>query len=198
MTAPITRLREYLESQPAGRVNASAIEGFLADCWPDLQGSSETGMQADKLYGRVEDPAWSPPELSFKIERHGATAMGSSRAELHEWTVNVQTGTAKREANTRRRQLYPMAKRLDVQPIARSLADAILGGVDDNRLERWPDGTVRLRISEIIPETNAQTTAGRRKRLRAALRDLLASHGWEEVRPNFFTNKVTTTERTDR
>jgi hypothetical protein len=43
---------------------------------------------------RAEELSWNPPILSFTIERHGATARGSSRAELHEWTVNLHEGTA--------------------------------------------------------------------------------------------------------
>jgi len=46
-------------------------------------------MTADKLLGRMEEVLWSPPDLTFSIERHGAAALGSSRAELQEWMIDV-------------------------------------------------------------------------------------------------------------
>jgi hypothetical protein len=43
---------------------------------------------------RAEDVAWTPPFLTFTLERHGGTVNGSSRAELHHWEVNIETGVA--------------------------------------------------------------------------------------------------------
>jgi hypothetical protein len=46
-----------------------------------------------KLLNRMEKPIWNPPILTFRIERHGAAALGSSRAEVQEWTVDLERMT---------------------------------------------------------------------------------------------------------
>jgi hypothetical protein len=88
----------------------------------------------------------------FSIERHGQTVNGSSRATVYRWRVNLETGEAG-IIGEKRRQLYAMDKRLDVKPIAQSLADAILTGKPDARIIINKDGSVRLKIGEIIPAT---------------------------------------------
>jgi len=182
---PIAPLRQYLERQPAGPLDNEDVLGLLVECWDAFEGTRETNMQPDKLY-RLEKPEWHPPELSFQIERHGATVMGSSRAALYKWIINLETRQASC-VNAGHRQLRPMDERLDVKPIARSLAEAIMSGEDDPRLRRNSDGSVRVKIGDVIPETNKQTTAGRRKRLRTELSVLLREKGWRQLRPNVYT-----------
>ena len=65
--------------------------------------------------------------FEFSIERHGQTVLGSSRATVQTWCCDVQKLTAS-VVGEKRRQLYPMDTRLDVVPIAESLAKAIIGG----------------------------------------------------------------------
>ena len=89
---------------------------LLANCWHELKGAGETAMQARKL-DRAEDVSWNPPVLSFTIERHGATVLGSSRAELHRWSVNMHQRTARCERG-RYSQLLPTAPRPDVKATA--------------------------------------------------------------------------------
>ena len=79
-----------------------------------------------------------------------------------------------------------MDERLNVKPIARSLAEAIVFDEDDPRLRRNSDGSVRVKIGDVIPETNQQTTAARRKRLRTELSNLLSEKGWRQLRPNVY------------
>ena len=111
---------------------------------------------------------------------------GSTRAELHTWEVDTFTGSA-RIVREKRRQLYSMDKRLDVKPIAASLVEAILAGkLGDERLKWNKDGTVSLRVGNIIPETVKETTAKRRDRLRRHLVPMLQEHGWRMVRVNTF------------
>src|SRR5438445_9081548 len=83
-------------------------------------------MGAWKLH-RAEDLLWKPPFLSFTIERHGATVLGSSRAELQDWMVNLHLETA-RCAGGRYRQLWPTASRLYVKPIAARVLNAVQQG----------------------------------------------------------------------
>jgi hypothetical protein len=59
--------------------------------------------------------------------------MGSSRATVYKWQVDLQSLTAE-VIEQKRRQLYPMDKRLNVKPIAEELVKAIIGGIPDERL----------------------------------------------------------------
>ena len=81
-------------------------------------------MEAYKL-GRMEDISWNPPVLSFTIERHGGTVMGSTRAELQNWNVNVETRSATCGVGGHR-QLEPMQARLNVKPMAEEIVASIL------------------------------------------------------------------------
>ncbi len=91
-------LRLYLSTLPPGPV--PDIEGLLArlkPAWHHLEGSESNSMAAYKL-DRIEDPDWAPPILSFVVDRHGATVLGSTRGELQHWTVNLDTDEAIRGA----------------------------------------------------------------------------------------------------
>lgn len=185
----VQRLRAFLDEVGPGPIaNAERAASLLSDCWEELDGSDETKMRADKL-SRIEEPEWQPPVLVFKIERHGATVNGSSRAELHTWHIDLQKRTA-RIVQEKRRQLVTMDARLDVKPIAESLARAITSGEADKRLTINKDGSVRLKIGEIIPTTNKQTTAARRTRLRSALAALLSPQGWVERSTNCYIRRT--------
>jgi hypothetical protein len=182
----LKRVKAYLDEH-AEALDSNRIGILLSDCWDALEGGSETNMRAEKLI-RIEEPSWAPPILEFSIERHGQTVNGSSRATVYRWSVNLETGTAG-IIGEKRRQLYAMDKRLDVKPIAQSLADAIVTGKADARIAVNKDGSVRLKIGEIIPATNQQTTSARRTRLRARLSTILAPHGWKELRANVYRQK---------
>src|SRR5262249_22158252 len=83
---------DELSNTPRGAIQQAddreKIIGLLADCWHDFEGADETSMKDLKLT-HAEDLSWRPPVLSFTIERHGATVLGSTRAELYQWTVNL-------------------------------------------------------------------------------------------------------------
>jgi hypothetical protein len=93
----------------------------------DVLADDDGGMTGMKLLGRMENVAWEPPKFIFRIERHGATVMGSSRAELQEWTIDLEQRT-KTVQTVGRRQVRPMQGRLDAKPIAEEVAAAILTG----------------------------------------------------------------------
>src|SRR5690348_3540304 len=65
----------------------------LERVWYDLHSSSDEKMATHKL-SRLEQPEWNPPCLTFAIERHGGTVLGSTRAELQWWIVDLDAGTA--------------------------------------------------------------------------------------------------------
>jgi hypothetical protein len=111
--------------------------------------------------------------------------MGSTRATAYRWRLDVQALTAQ-IVEEKRRQLYAMDERLNVKPIAESLAEAIIAGRADERLKIGKDESVRLNIGPIIPQTVKETTSARRKRLRRHLDALLEPHGWRPVRANVY------------
>ena len=180
-------LKDYLTTIDPGRISeAGELERLLAGSWDNL-GGDDGGMAGCKLIGRMERVEWHPPVLTFTIERHGGTVLGSTRAEVQRWAVDVGHGTATLEG-TARRQLSPLAKRVNVAPIAEEIASLIAGSVIDDRLRWLGDGRVRLEVGRIFPERSGykQTVQGRRKRLREALIETLGPKGWGHLGRNTF------------
>jgi hypothetical protein len=184
-------LTGYLMSLNPGPVEqTNQLEWLLAKVWDDLAGG-ESGLVGHKLISRMEHAEWHPPRLSFVIERHGGTVLGSTRAELERWTVDLdrQTTTCERSGH---RQLSPMARRLDVEPIADEIADKIIRREADNRLRWLPDGRVRLQMDKVFPKGSGfkQTIEGRRRRLREKLIERLSPRGWVHLARNTFRLSV--------
>jgi hypothetical protein len=176
-------LRKYLDS--VGVANRMELANLLARHWYDFAGADETSMASHKL-SRMANPTWQPPLLSFTIERHGATVLGSTRAEVQRWTLNLEEKTAHAALNNYR-QLRPIAPRLDVQPLAEEIFRIMLDHGEDERLKWNDDGTIRVQIGKIIPSNGPkQTFEGRRKRFRASLEQLVRNAGGEVVRPNLY------------
>jgi hypothetical protein len=180
-------LTGYLKDLDPGPVDqTSHLERLLARVWDDL-GGDEAGMTGDKLIGRMEQAEWTPPKLSFSIERHGGAVLGSTRAECQRWTVDLEKKSATCE-RTGHRQLSPMATRVDVEPIADEIADKIVNGEPDDRLRWLGDGSVRVEMAKIFPTGSGykQTVQGRRRRLRDALIERLNPMGWAHLGSNRF------------
>jgi hypothetical protein len=136
-------------------------------------------MEASKLFGRMEDVEWSPPLLTFRIERHGGiVGGGSTRAELQDWEVDIEAGTVK-GGESGYRQLKPRDAPLNVTP----LVNQVVALIKDHQTHEWlkwvSDRRVRLLIAKIIPATNRQTTSGRRERFRAELEPRLEAMGFK-------------------
>jgi len=180
------KLRRYLHNIPTGKVaHTRNVENLLSQCWEQLDGHDYGGMAEYKICGRTENMEWDPPFLNFTIERHGAIMLGSSRAELQHWSVNVESGTASLN-NQEIRQIYHMAPVLKTKPLAENIGKLILEKKDCKEL-KWNDDKTHVRImaGEIIPDdVTKQTLAGRRKRFRKDLTTFLESYGWQEVSPN--------------
>ena len=122
-------------------------------------------MGSEKLVDRMEAVEWSPPILTFVIERHGRTCLGSARADLHRWTVNLALNTATCE-KVGERQIRRMAPRLSVHPLVEEVASRIVQGQDDERIVWQAQGKVRVALSTIFPAGSGfkRTIEGRRKR----------------------------------
>lgn len=115
------QLLEYLSTMSPGEIaDVGQLDSLLAACWDQFDGGNAEGMEAYKLLGRMESISWNPPVLSFTIERHGGTVLGSTRADLQSWEVNVQNHSAICGAGGHR-QLEPMQPKLNVKPIAEEI-----------------------------------------------------------------------------
>ena len=188
----LSELVTHLNSLPRGPVEDTLrVTRLLSNCWNELAGS-EGGMTSHKIH-RIEKVQWNPPLLEFEIERHGGTVHGSTRAEIQEWIVSVETRRATLERGSRYRQLEPQDARLNVKPIAEGVATLIVNFQDDQALKWSGDRkTVTIQIGKLIPENIQQTTTDRRKRFRAALEPLLLRKGWSVVprKPNSYAAPV--------
>jgi len=174
----VHNLRRHLDAE--GVRHPDQLADLLADVWPLLSGSDEHSMRAHKI-SRIESPSWAPPRLSFTIERHGGTVLGSKRAELQVWEVNLDDLTAQLVGGTYR-QLVPNSPRLDIPKLAEEVARAVNENPDDPRLKWRPGEAVQPVLSRIIPSVGPkQTVEGRRRRLRDALPEAMAEVGWEPI-----------------
>jgi hypothetical protein len=182
-------LKKRLFELPPGAVaEVGRVAALLAVSWNEFAGADSERMHAGKL-GRMEDVCWEPPVLSFWIERHGAIGVGSTRAELQHWRVDLDRKTARCERSRSYRQAVPRAGGVRIGPIARDLADSIVARRADQRLKWQGDETARVLMAKIFPYDSGymQTVTGRRKRLRVALAELLAGEGWHEVRRGVYS-----------
>jgi hypothetical protein len=180
-------LCDLLAITPPGPIpDTGDLEPLLSACWHEFRGG-DGGMTGQKLLGRMEEVVWEPPILTFKIERHGGTVLGSSRASLQEWRLDLDKQTAWCEER-RFRQVRGRQPRLDVRALAEEVASLVLGHQKNGRLKWYEDGRVRVLVGKVLPGGSAvaQTLAGRQKRFREALRDRLAAEGWQEVGVNVF------------
>jgi hypothetical protein len=115
--------------------NTSALEGLLAGCLHEFENGDSERMHGGKLYGRMEAVCWEPPLLRFIIERHGGMALGSTRAERHEWVLDVERKTAECTL-LGYRQVRPRLPTLKIEPIVEEIVDALQTKRADPRL-KW-------------------------------------------------------------
>jgi hypothetical protein len=180
MTKEIADLKARLKTIAVGPLSgdlANDLSALLYAAWRHFRGSDEGGMRAEKLLGRIEKLTWAPPILSFKIERHGGPAQGSAFAEIQVWHVNLESNEASCRFDPKR-LVGRIDEPLNTLALAEEIADVISGGKSDKRLNWLSDVRVRLCMKDIIPQTNKQTTSGRRRRFIKQLKDILAQKGW--------------------
>jgi hypothetical protein len=182
-------LISYLARTIPGVVaDTEVLEHLLAESWEQLDGSCDRRMEGYKILGRMEDVHWKPPILSFSIERH--LVCGSNRAVLQHWSVNLDHNTAT-ITRTEERILYPLSLRLTVETAAEEIAQAILGGKNDERVCWGEDGAACVAASWVFPKWSAfaRTTGTRRRLLCNHIGDVLAHHGWKQCGRNRFMKK---------
>ncbi|MFL6546850.1 MAG: hypothetical protein ACJ8LM_16930 [Candidatus Udaeobacter sp.] len=182
----LQELIDYCASLPSGAVtDVCRLEGLLANAWNVVDSASCGGMKGMKLFSRTENLCWNPPLITFVIERHGGTVMGSSRAELQHWEVNIEEKQA-RIVRSGRRQLSPPDSNYPMEGQVAEVLDAILNGSQDARFQWKAPNDVKILSGTVFPKGSAykQTLEGRRKRFRTALAKCLVENGWEQVAPN--------------
>jgi|ERR1700730_1549328 hypothetical protein len=182
-------LSELSKLEP-GKIEDNSREkiiSLLVSCWDGLEGAGESSMADFKLY-RAEDLSWNPPILSLTIERHGGTALGSTRALLQEWRVNLDERTA-RWCGGKFRQVRPAAARFDTKAAAERVCEAVQRGPDSacdlikQGILLWNgDKQVSVNHGKVVPNSSyRQTIAGRRKRFRDELTAQMKAIGWELI-----------------
>ena len=186
----ILAVRNLLSGIQAGRLPVdleAQVKNLLAGCWAELTESNETRMEPRKV-NRGEDWAWNPPVLSFTIARHGGTVLGSTRARLQHWEVNLDEGTT-HQAESGFRQVTPTAPRVneaDLREIARRVCEAVQNGPHGSPTSlpiKWRSDTeVIIKPASLIPNDGfQQTIQGRRTRVKKILNDEMATIGWNFV-----------------
>ena len=189
-TPALDHLHRHCAALPPGPVaDVRTQERLLADCWDDLV-ADDGGMEGYKLLNRMEAVAWNSPTLRFKIERHGGTVMGSSRAEMQHWEVDLEKKTATL-AKAGHRQLRPLARRIYIKPLVARILDAVRSGKENGVVSYHDDGKVFVNTTNIFPTRSAvrMTLEVRRKRLRDAVAGVLMKEGWECLGPDCFRRK---------
>jgi hypothetical protein len=176
----------YLTRTAPGKVpNTEELETLLAKSWERLAGSNASCMVGHKLLGRIENVHWRPPIVSFAIERHVARACGL--ALLQHWVVDLHHYTAT-ITKTENRTLHPLSLRLSAEMAAAEIAQAILDGENDDRLQWEEDGTACVVASWSFPKRSgfSRTLGTRRMKLCNCVGDVLAGHGWKQCGRNRF------------
>jgi hypothetical protein len=132
-------------------------------------------MTREKLAGRVLNVHWSPPVLSFDVDRG---ADGATR-ELQPWQVDAQDGTAWIPAELRR-ELPPKTGAAD---LALSLVRDIVAGRGSLAVMRRPDGAVSIRPGDVpgLDVGFVETLPGRHGRFRAVLESAMLEAGFTKT-----------------
>jgi len=184
----MNELLRYLEARKPGPISdTETLEDLLSACWAEFEGWNQGGMMPYKLHGRMENVSWDPPRLCFDIERHGATALGSTTAELQPWAVDVQRKTAS-VGLSGKRLVKARQTAFHAAPVAEEIVEKISVRRDDERVKWREDGSVQVMSGKILPEGSAvkQTLQNRRKRLAQEIEKRLEELGWRKLRTNVF------------
>jgi len=126
----IEQLRKVLSKLPIGNIKSKtkeypSIYSLLVECWDllDIDGDLAT----HKLT-RIENLTHAGADiLTFEIERHGPTVLGSVYGLIHQWTVDLANRKAICDPY-KKRLLYEKSKSLNVEPLAQNVFNDIISG----------------------------------------------------------------------
>lgn len=185
-TAVETLCRHCTDLPPGPVADELALRQILADAWNDLV-RDDGGMEPYKLLRPLEAVSWTPPVLSFVIERHGSLAVGGTRAERQHWHVDVEAGTATL-GKVGWRQNKPQRDDFPVKATAEEIADAIRNCQKHERLQWDGPNKVKLLTTKLFPEGSGyrMTVEGQRKRFRSYVAAALIADGWKRLGNDLF------------
>lgn len=172
-------LRSMLVDRQPGPVDAELedqIMQILSADWDGISGATAAAMNSGKL-DRREDMSWDPPNLSFRIERHGGMAFGSTRAELQRWTANLDTGEVRCSADGYR-QLRERAAVFKHDQVASELLSSVAMGRGGEGINFLSPSRVEVTLKAFLPPGAKETMNGRRRRLKQAIIQQAKRIGW--------------------
>jgi hypothetical protein len=177
----LAKLRQFLNELSPGCIpedKETPLITLLQNAWDLLNPDYREDLFAYKLV-RMEEPRWEPPVFSFSIERHGSTAMGSTRADIQHWTINLDTLELDCKI-TGYRQVTEAQPGVDVTPMADELVPYIVNKSPHDWLQWTAKGRARVLTGKIFPDNSApkETIVGRRRRLLRSLENQLTPLGW--------------------
>lgn len=185
VTEAVSALRRYLNA--GGQLLHSDGLTLLRAAWDDLSGSGRSSMAVSTLW-RIEEPNWADPILTFVVERDGGSALGSTRAELQRWVIDLETQTA--DPVDPDDQMAEELAPHDAPALTNLVAEIVekIECSEDDPLLKWSKDRTKVRVlaaAAINPNGGwlpKQTADDQRKRLRAGL---LAEppRGWYEYSP---------------
>lgn len=183
----VEKLYRHCTTLPPGPVTDELdLRRLLADAWDDFA-SDDGGMEPYKLLRPLEAVSWSPPVLSFVIERHGSLAVGGTRAERQHWHVDVEVGTATL-GKTGWRQDRPQQEGYPVKKAAAEVTETIRNGQKHDRVQWDGPNKVKLMTTKLFPEGSGyrRTVEGQRKRFRSYVTAALIADGWIRLGNDLF------------
>lgn len=183
----VEKLYRHCTDLPPGPVaDEIAFRRILADAWNDLV-RDDGGMEPYKLLRPLEAVSWTPPVLSFVIERHGSLAVGGTRDDLQHWHVDVEAGTATL-GKVGWRQNKPQRDDFPVKATAEEIADAIRNGQKHDRIQWDGPNKVKLMTTKLFPEGSGyrRTVERQRKRFRSYVATALTADGWKRLDNDLF------------
>lgn len=186
-TPAVEKLYRHCTTLTPGPVaDELSLRRLLADAWDDF-GSDDGGMEPYKLLRPLEAVSWSPPVLSFVIERHGGLAVGGTRAERQHWHVDVEAGTATL-GKVGWRQNKPQSDDFPVKATAAEVIEAIRNGQNHDRLQWDGPNKVKLMTTKLFSEGSGyrRTVEGQRKRFRSYVTEALLVESWKRLGNDLF------------
>jgi hypothetical protein len=180
-------LRTLMTDVPSGPIPNDMIkelERRIIEAWDDISlAGTSLDMHSWKLATRMESIVWDPPHLRFRVEKHRAIAMGSTRAEI--WAVNLllEEGFAYCH-KVGYRQLYARDGSLNFAKIAEGILELINNGEESHPGLKWLERGTKIRIILVrfLPKSRFKETAqSRSRKLRKKLGEILGKAGWIET-----------------
>jgi len=179
---------KFLMSLQNGEVPESDVEileKLLMHYWNRFSGSESEGMEGYKLVGRMEYVYCKYPILTFDIERHGDTVLGSKETEIHTWLLDIEFKQATCQKKGCR-QVSQISKPLDVALIVEELTNLILNHQEDPRLKWKKDGSVHVKIGDVVSIGCHANLSGRRYHFKKKVDEILLPLGWQKLSCNHY------------